>query len=139
MDDKSIYFRTKDFKSGVEAYYMVDKSNFTKEKISSIDLNPYEDKRLIYDIDRQKVFVREEKEDNIEIKEILNRQFQVTHPKNLGDFYNIIEDRWLVTGYWVEDEEDNYFQYTIIKDLKTQEVQKYEGNCDIYEDELVLY
>lgn len=49
MDDKSIYFRTKDFKSGTESYYMVDKSNFIKEKIESIDLKPYEGNWDIYE------------------------------------------------------------------------------------------
>jgi len=139
MDTNFIYFRTKDFKTRVESYYSIDKNTFLKRKLQNINSDPYKDKRIIYDIDKQQVYVSEVKEDNIEIQEIYKKNINLIYPKCLGEFCNIIEDRYLITWYWIEDEEDNYFEYTVVKDIKTGTKHRYQGNCDIYEDVVVLY
>ncbi|SHI00930.1 hypothetical protein [Clostridium grantii] len=58
--------------------------------------------------------------------------------KNLW-FQKFINHRYLITTKWFEDEEDNYYEFVYIADIKENNKIKYEGACEIYNNHLILY
>lgn len=139
MDKYKIYYRRKDFRTNIETIYSVDKSSFQQEKLGEIDFSKIKDRKTRYDLERQKIYSEYSDDNNIYVCGIYNSDIKIKFSKSIGDFDTIINDVQLFTYYWEEDEEDNYYDYMVIKNLTTDEEKLYQGLCNIIDDLVIIY
>jgi len=136
MDERNIYFREKDFKTGIEKVHALDKEKFVPTVVKEIHHKNIKG-RLIYG---DTIYEEVELDHSIEIRGIYNFDdtFSFKKGKNLY-FKEMINHRYLICWQWVEDEEENYFEFVHIMDLQSKGHIKYEGACSIYNNDIVLY
>ncbi|GAA0182457.1 hypothetical protein SH2C18_48330 [Clostridium sediminicola] len=136
MDKENIYYREKDFQTQMEKIYKVNKENFEPIVVKEIDHKKIVG-RLFYG---DEIYEKIELEDNIMIKGLYNCDYNLNFQnlKNIW-FDGLINDRYLITNQWIEDEEDNYFEFVYVTDTKDNKSIKYDGTCKIYNDCVIIY
>lgn len=136
MDEENIYYREKDFETQIEKIYAIDKGKFKTTVVKEIDHKKITG-RLFYG---DEIYERVESENSIMIKGLYNCDYNLNF-KNLKNiwFDGLINDRYLITNQWLEDEEDNYFEFVYITDTKENKCIKYDGTCEIYNDCVIIY
>lgn len=137
MDELYIYYRVKNFQDQIETIWKYNKISKTKEKVTEIDHNSYLGDISI-DTERKSIYEILEKEKQINISGIYNFPINIKYPKFKGDFCGLLKDK-LITWFWEEDAEENYYSYTLVTDITTGKAEKYAGNDEIYNDYLILY
>lgn len=128
MDKDNIYYRSKDFRTSVECIYSVDKIHYDEELIKEIYHDTTNKKDIFYDCDNLKIYSIEEIEGKYLLKGLFNADIDIQYDKSKGEFDSIVDNRYLITHYWTEDDLDNYFDYTIIKDLESGDQTHYIGS-----------
>lgn len=137
MDDKNIYFREKDFITQIEKIFAINKTNFESTVVKEINHKDVKG-RLIYD--NNKIYEEIESDDSIEIKGIYNCDYNLCFKKDRNiSFEEYINNRYLIISQWIEDTEDNYYEFVHITDTKENKCIKYEGRCHIYDSHVILY
>lgn len=139
MDEKHIYLRVKDFESEVERVMSVDKRSFECSLLGSYDHKEDVDLRVRYDMDKQKVYMEEKKNESMVVKGLLGSNVRISYDSSFGDFDTIIEERYLITYDWDEDENDDYHDYVGVLDMETGEKMRYEGTSQIVGSTLIIY
>ncbi|MCY6483429.1 hypothetical protein OW763_03535 [Clostridium aestuarii] len=139
MDETNIYYRTKNFKTNVESICCVNKNNLKQEKLGEIHFDKLKDNNIRYDIKKQKIYNKHYDENKIHIYGIYNSDTEISFEKSIGEFYDIIDNKYLITYYWEEDDQDNYYDYMVIKNLMSSEEKLYQGMCCVVDDLVIMY
>lgn len=136
MDEKNIYFREKDFDNQIEKIYSLDKSDFKTKTVKEIDHRKIEGRLFYGDIVYEKI----ESQNFIYIKGIYNCDYELSFKNDMNTYFcDFIGNRYLVTNQWIEDKEENYFEFVYIVDTKENNCNKYDGTCRVHDDIVVLY
>lgn len=139
MDENNIYYRSNNFKTNIETIWSVDKSTLQQDKSGEIDFNKLKNKKIRYDIEKQKIYSEEFGGNQIHIRGIYNSDLKIGFEKAIDDFDQIIDNKYLFTYYWEEDDQDNYYDYMAIKNLISSEVKLYQGVGYIGKDLVIIY
>lgn len=139
MDENNIYYRWKNFKTNIETIWSVDKNSLKQKKLGDIDFDELKDKEIRYDMENQKIYSEYSIENQIQVSGVYNGDTEIQFPRSIGDFDTIVNDEYLFTYYWEEDEEDNYYDYMVIKNLISEEEKLYQGVCRIIDNLVVIY
>lgn len=136
LDEKNIYYREKDFKTQIEKVCAIDKESFQSTVMAEINHKKIKG-RVFY---KKNIYEEVKLNEYIKINGIYNCNYDLKfkEEKNI-QFYEFISDRYLITGQWIEDEEDNYFEFVYITDIKENKCIKYNGTCKVYNDCVIIY
>ncbi|MFA9398110.1 MAG: hypothetical protein ACERKV_07585 [Clostridiaceae bacterium] len=138
MDEINIYYRTKKFNTGIETIYAVNKETLVEEKICEIDFNKLGNNKLRYHVENRKIYSEHSDELKKYVKGIYNSNLDINFEKKLGNFHTVLDDEYLLTYYWEEDSQDNYYDYMVIKNLINNEEKLYQGLAYISGDLVIL-
>ena len=143
MDEENIYYRVKNFKMGSVQIWGLNKNSLEKKLVYKIDLKYIEalnkDCKIKYDNNNQLIYMIKKNGDKIWIKELLNNEVDVVYNKDLGEFEAYIDDRYLITSSWDEDNEENYSDTVVVQDAENGDIEEYKCAVHCYEDIVVLY
>lgn len=138
MNDKDIYLKVKQFKTGMEKICAYSKD--TGELTEAVTLDPPENPRDFYKIEEQsgKIhLVCPIGNGKTHIKGILNSVIDTDFDNSLGKFVTCIEDRFVIIckNANVPDSLPVYSIY----DTKTNMFESYDCRCEIHDQSLILY
>lgn len=136
-DEKSLYYRKKYFESGNEKVYSIKRDNGAVIEVCNIEHNDW-DGDFYYDSDKNIIFYEEELDDCVRVKGVFNREFDITYSNYIGGFEDFIDNRYLIT-YYVDDVDDEYFDFVVIKDIKENKEYQYEGEVRCFDNYVILY
>ncbi|QEK13125.1 hypothetical protein FQB35_12785 [Crassaminicella thermophila] len=136
MDEDNIYFREKDFETQIEKKYAVNKLNFESIVLCEIDHKEITGNLCYGD----RIYEIIESDDYIRLRGIYNCDYNLCFKNDKNVFVEeFINDRYFITTQWIEDEEDNYFEFVYIIDAKDNNTTKYTGTCKIYNSCIIIY
>ena len=145
MDSTSIYYRCKEFKTGAETLFSYDKLGFDKKVLKQIDLGDEpETVRYVYDPKTAKGYKIDDDEYSFTIEGVLKSKLKSAKvQKKLGEYYGCIDDRFVVCAFGLGDGDgDQYeheYMYTSLFDVRTDYSECVQGNCTIFDSNLILY
>ena len=136
--DEFLYYRKKFFETEKEFIYSFEKKTGKMIEACKIDHNKWSGE-FYYDSDKSIVFYEEELDDYNKIVGIFNRTCDITYNKNIGNFEDFVEDRYLIT-YYSEDEDDgSSLDYAVIKDIIANREYQYNGYIRCFKNYVILY
>lgn len=143
MDKMNIYYRVKNFNKQMEHIISFNKFTFHKKTIFEF-LYPQNNSIISYQFSHQdnnaiihQIIINN---NNIKVKGVLNSSIEVEYNKSdSGSFYGIVDDRYLCTSYWKEDEEGDEINYALVKDLDSKTISKYEGYLELINGVAIIY
>lgn len=136
MDKEFIYFREKDFKTQIEDIYKVHKSNLEITKIKRIEHKEYNGE--IYYC--EEIGYEYDHEDYIKIESIYPYEYNITIKKEKNTFFaDYLNNRYIISFHWYEDEYERYFQFMRIVDNKNNVCYKHNGAFYIYDNYIIVY
>jgi len=136
IDEENIYFREKDFQTQIEKIYAVDKASLQTIVMAEIN-HKYIKGRVFYG---NKIYEEVKLDGYMKIRGLYNCNYDLCFKRGKNVWFDeFINDRYLITSQWIEDEEKNYFELVYITDVKQNKCIKYDGACKIYDNSVVIY
>jgi len=146
MDSTSIYYRYKDFKTGLETLYSHDKLNDEKQAAETIDWSEQGGNvRLAYHTKNAKAYKITDDEYAFTIEGAMRSRLKAARiEKKLGEYFGCIEDRYVVCSFGLGEEEEQEqevyeYKYTSLYDVRTDYNECVQGSCTIIDSNLILY
>lgn len=144
MDDESIYYRAKNFKSKVQDIYSINKKTLKERLVKSVKIGgnneSYSYYRIWHDIKNMDIYEKKIIGGNKKIvKEIYNKNINIILDNKNEELDGVI-DEYIITSFWTEDDNgDNYKDFVKIKNSKDENIDIYEGICTIIKDNVILF
>lgn len=139
MDDQKVYFRAKEFRSGMEKICSYDIAGETLSVEATLGV-PKKDTFYIVEEKPFKTFEVTVGQNQTGIVGVVNSQANIAFDNSLGQFITCIEDRYCITRRTVYSEESQReFTYFYVYDAELKQYESYECHCLIKDDTLVLY
>lgn len=144
MDDESIYYRAKNFKSKVQDIYSINKKTLKERLVKSVKIGgnneSYSYYRIWHDIKNMDIYEKKIIGGNKKIvKEIYNKNINIILDNKNEELDGVI-DEYIITSFWTEDDNgDNYKDFVKIKNSKDGNIDIYEGICIIIKDNVILF
>ncbi len=144
MDSTKIYYRCKDFGTGVESFHSCDKLNFEKKSLTQIDRSTQPaDVRYVFDEPTARVYKITDSEFSFTIEGVLKSRLKASKvQKKLGEYFGCIEDRYVVCTFGLGEGEGDYpyeYMYTSLYDAGTDFSECVQGSCTVFDNNLILY
>lgn len=136
-DEEFIFYRIKDFESGIEEvlkFKNIDKSISKVLEINHLKANG----DFYYDSDKQTILYEEELQDYNRVIGVFNKNCDVIYSPSIGTFEDFIEDRYLLT-YYSGIEDDELLEFSTIKDIKDKKEYRYDGYLRVMNNFVILY
>lgn len=139
MDEKNLYFRARHFPSEDQRICTVDQDTWHKDVAVMLNLQENEEPAdFLIDTTNAQVYRVSQRDDQYQIRGVLNSKVEGAYTADLGDFVACVEDRFLIARYVLSDDHDS-FEFNFIVDVLTQEKKSYESRCAVQKDTVVLY
>lgn len=138
-DGGRIYFRAKEFRSGMEKICCFDVSSNTLTVEANLEA-PAEDTLYIVEEKPFKTFIVKHGKERTTVTGAVNSQAELSYSSDIGNFITCIESRYVVTSRTVFSEESQRgHTYYYIYDPMMDKYESYECSCRIIGNTLVLY
>ncbi len=138
-DGCKVFFRAKEFRSGMEKICCFDISANTLTVEANLEA-PGADTIYIVEEKPFKTFIVSSGKERTSVNGAVNSQAELTYSNELGNFITCIESRYVVTNRTVFSEESQKnHTYYYIYDPMMDKYESYECNCHICGNTLVLY
>ncbi len=139
MDDQKVYFRAKEFRSGMEKICSYD---IAAETLSVEATPPALKNDSFYIVEEKpfKVFEVTIGQNKTSVHGVVNSEAHCTYDNSLGEFITCLEDRYCVTKKIVYSEESQReFVYFYLYDAQLEQFESYECRCLVKDNTMVLY
>ena len=139
MDDQKVYFRAKEFRSGMEKICSYDIAAETLS-VEATPPAPKNDSCYIVEEKPFKVFEVTIGQNKTSVHGVVNSEAHCTYDNSLGEFITCLEDRYCVTKKIVYSEESQReFVYFYLYDAQLEQFESYECRCLVKDNTMVLY